>query len=312
MFPYFYNTYGNMGIYYTAIVAIAIVLGIAFLPKKLVLYQYDDAFKNSNFKYFYSVILLLENIFGVSFCIYLLSKIFIPTGNFYIMLGFIAVVLVALSYYQPKDIMEISTLFIILGYSILALTLFFYPNLDISLLFPIKEMSLISLPIFAVMFFGNNLTFLINKKDIKFSKANFIIAIFSSFFLFGIEYFILITNAGDTLFKGLNGVGFISWSIEPITKYIGNFEFAYVFYILISCIFKYSYNMSIVRSSIGIHKHLMSGTLFLMFVILCSVCYMFIPMEGLFMKVVAGILLCNVLILFWFIKECYHARKTEE
>ena len=123
MFPYFYNTYGNMGIYYTAIVAIVILLGFVFLPKKLILHRYDESFKKSNFKYFYIAILLLENIFGVSFCIYLLSKIFIPTGNYYIMLGFIAVTLVALSYYQPKDIMEISTLFIILGYSILNLTL---------------------------------------------------------------------------------------------------------------------------------------------------------------------------------------------
>ncbi|MDE5855640.1 MAG: hypothetical protein K2H06_01190, partial [Anaeroplasmataceae bacterium] len=198
------------------------------------------------------------------------------------------------------------------GYSILTLTLFFYPNIDVSYLFPMKETSIISLPIFAVMFFGNNLTFLINKKDVQFTKMNFIMAIFSAFILFGIEYFILITNAGDTLFKGLNGVGFISLSIEPITKYIGNFEFAYVFYILISCIFKYSYNMSVLRSALDIHKHLMSVVLFLMFVVLCTVCNMYIPMDGLYLRVVAVLLLCGFLILFWFIKECYHARETEE
>ncbi|MDE6660343.1 MAG: hypothetical protein K2J93_00780 [Anaeroplasmataceae bacterium] len=312
MFPYFYNTYGNMGVYYTAIIAVAMILVFAFLPKRLMQHDYVEGFKKSNFKYFYSAILLLENIFGVTFCLYLLSKIFIPSGNYYIMLGFVAIVLVALSYYQPKDIMEIATLFIILGYAILTLTLFFYPDLDTSLLFPIKETSIISLPIFVVLFFGDNLTFLINKKDVEFTKLNFIMAIFSAFILFGVEYFILITNAGDTLFKGLNGVGFISLSIEPISKYIGNFEFAYVFYILISCIFKYSYNLSVLRNSIEIHKHFMAVVLFIMIVALCSVCYIFIPLQGLYLRVVAVLLLCGFLILFWFLKECYHVRKTEE
>ncbi|MDE6047877.1 MAG: hypothetical protein K2F56_04540, partial [Anaeroplasmataceae bacterium] len=127
-----------MGIYYTAILAIVMLLAFMLLPKKLMLHNYEEAFKKSNFKYFYSAIILLENIFGIAFCVYLLAKIFIPTGNYYIMLGFIVIILIALSYYQPKDIMEISTLFIILGYSILVLTLFFYPNLDVSLLLPIR------------------------------------------------------------------------------------------------------------------------------------------------------------------------------
>ncbi|MDE6655470.1 MAG: hypothetical protein K2J85_00590, partial [Anaeroplasmataceae bacterium] len=150
------------------------------------------------------------------------------------------------------------------------------------------------------------------KKDIQFSKLNFIMAIFAAFVLFGAEYFILVTNAGDTYFKGLNWVGFISLSIEPISKYIGNFEFAYIFYILISCIFKYSYNMSLIRNSIEINKNLMSGTLFGMLVILGSVCFLCIPMEEFYLKIVAVLMLCSVSILFWFIKECYHARKTKE
>ncbi|MDE6241063.1 MAG: hypothetical protein K2M08_01435 [Anaeroplasmataceae bacterium] len=312
MFPYFYNNYGSMGIYYTAILAIVMLLAFMLLPKKLMLHNYEEAFKKSNFKYFYSAIILLENIFGIAFCVYLLAKIFIPTGNYYIMLGFIVIILIALSYYQPKDIMEISTLFIILGYSILVLTLFFYPNLDVSLLLPIRQTSIIALPIFAVLFFGDNLTFLINKKDIQFSKLNFIMAIFTAFVLFGTEYFILITNAGDTFFKNLNWVGFISLSIEPISKYIGNFEFAYIFYIMISCIFKYSYNMSLLRNIININKHLMSGILFVMFIVLCTVCFLFIPMTDIFLKIVVVLMLCSFLILFWFIKECYHARKAEE
>lgn len=312
MFPYFYNTYGNMGIYYAVILAVVILVAYMILPKRLILHKYEESFKKSNYKFFYSFILLLENIFGVTFCVYLLSSIFIPTGNFYIMLGLIATVLVALSYYQPKDVMELSTIFILIGYFILTLTLFFYPNLDVSLLLPFRETSMLAIPVFAVLCFGVNLTFLINKKDMNFSKMNFVMAIFVSFILFIAEYFILVTNSGDTYFKGLNWVGFISLSIEPITKYIGNFEFAYVFYILISCIFKYSYNLSLIRSSLDLNNKLVSTSLFAMLVILGSVCFLCIPMEGFFLKVVTVLMLCNITILFWFIKECYYVRKTKE
>lgn len=312
MFPYFYNAYGNMGVFYIGIFSVMVILCLVCIPKKMMAYQYEESFKKSNFKYFYYTLVILETIFGVAFCTYLLSKIFISNGNFYIMIGCIALVLVALSYYQPKDVMEISTLFIIAGYSILTLSLFFYPNLDISLLFPIRHTNIIALPIFTILFLGDNLTFLINKKDIQFTKLNFIMAILVSLILFGVEYFILLTNAGDTFFRGLNWVGFISLSIEPISKYIGNFEFAYIFYILISCIFKYAYNLSLLRSSININKTILSIILFLTTVILCIVCYLCIPMENFYMVIVSGIILLSFSILFWFIKEYYYVRKAKE
>ncbi|MDE7384154.1 MAG: hypothetical protein K2M84_00170, partial [Anaeroplasmataceae bacterium] len=69
---------------------------------------------------------------------------------------------------------------------------------------------------------------------------------------------------------------------------------------------------SLLRSIIKINKHLMSGILLVMFIVLCSVCFLFIPMTDIFLKIVAVLMLCSFLILFWFIKECYHARKTEE
>ncbi|MDE6656740.1 MAG: hypothetical protein K2J85_07100, partial [Anaeroplasmataceae bacterium] len=78
-----------MGIYYTVLLAILMLVSLALLPKRLMLHDYGESFKKSIFKYFYSIILLLENIFGVCFCVYLLSRIFIPSGNYYIMLGII-------------------------------------------------------------------------------------------------------------------------------------------------------------------------------------------------------------------------------
>ncbi|MDE5715002.1 MAG: hypothetical protein K2I42_02610 [Anaeroplasmataceae bacterium] len=312
MFPYFYNEYGSMGLYYTGIVGVVMIIIFLVFPKKLMLHSYEETYKNSFFKYFYSIIKLLETIFGISFCIYLLSKIFIPTGNFYFMLGFILLTIIVLSYYSPKDVMEISTLFVILGYAILSLTLFFQPNLDAKVFLPIKQTSYWALPLFVLMFFGDNLTFLIYKKDISFSKNQFIMAIIVSLIFFGLEYFIFVGNAGDIYFKNLNWVGFMSLSIEPITRYLGNFDFAYIFYIMICCIFKYAFNLSLVRNNILINHKLMSIILFVAIFSMGCVSYLFIPMESLYFKVIASLLMISVLIIFWYIKECYRARKTKE
>ncbi|MDE7161228.1 MAG: hypothetical protein K2N65_00550, partial [Anaeroplasmataceae bacterium] len=264
MFQYFYNEYGSMGMYYIGIVAVGVLLIFLLLPKKLLNHSYEEAFKKSYYKYFYFCILLLECIFGMSFCVYLLSKIFIPSGNFYVMLGLMIGTAGIISYYKPKDVMEISTLFVLIGYGILILALFFYPHLDVSILLPLKKTSFWALPLFVFMFLGDNLVFLINKKDVPFSKLNLTLALFASIVLFAIDYFIIITNAGDIYLKGLNWVGFISLSIEPISKYIGNFDFAYIYYIMICCAFKYAYNLSIIRDNIIMNHKGMSVLLFLL------------------------------------------------
>lgn len=312
MFPYFYNEYGNIGMFYIAIIIVAILLFFALIPKKILTFDYGDSYKKSYFKYVYSVILLLENIFGISFAVYLLSKIFILTGNYYVMLGFIGLALVALSLYHPKDIMEISTLFIMVGYAILTLTLFSYPSLDMTLIFPIKKAGYWALPFFVIMFIGNNLTLLIHKKDIRFSKLNFIMAMLFSLLLFAIEYFVLISTAGDVYFKNLNWVGFLILSIEPISKYIGNFDFAYIFYIMICCIFKYSYNLSVIRNSMDINKKVMSVFSFITIFCLGIVCFLCIPMNQFYFGIISIVLLSSFSIFFWFLKECYYVRKIKE
>lgn len=312
MFRYFYNEYGNMGIYYTGILAVCLLLIFLFIPKKLLCKDYEESFKKSNFKYFYSALLLIENIFALSYCIYLLSEIFIPTGNFYIMLALVVGTVVALSYYKPKDVMEISTLFLIVGYIILFSTLLFYPNSDMSLLLPIRKTNALALPFFLLMILGNNFSLVIHKKGVPFSKTSFMLAIFVALVFFGIEYFILLTNAGAIYFKNLHWVGFIILSIEQVSKYIGNFDFAHIFYILVCCIFKYSYNLSLIRNNIAIPQKAMTVFLSLLIFISGVICYTCIPMEQLCFKVIGAIMILSSVILFWFLKECYYVRKVKE
>lgn len=311
VFHFFYNSYGNMGIYYILIFAAIILFLLFLIPKKIINFDYEEVFKKSYFKYFYYTILILECVFGITFSVYILSALFVKQ-SFIIMLFFIAFLISFLSKLKTSDVMQIATLFCIVGYGILTLTLFFYPDLDFSVLYPRKLPSFIGIPFFIFMFLADNFTLLINKKEIQFSRLNYILALFLGVVLFGIEYFILIANAGDVLFKNFEWVGFISLSIEPITQYIGDFDFAYIFYIMICCIFKYTYNFSLIRNSTEISPNIMSGIIFLTIFVLGIISFKFIPMGQAIMLIVSILLLLSFCIFFWFIKECYYVRKTKE
>lgn len=305
IFPFFYNNYGNMGLYYTGIIIVGIALLYLLTPLKFIV-----NYNKSSFKYFYNIILLIEASLGISFCVYLLSKIFISKGNFYIMLGCIISVIGILSSNKPKDVINISTLFIIVGYLVLFLTLFFYPDLDFSLILPIKKNNILSIIFFIVLLYLDNLKLLIYKEELNFSKSNFILAILFAITLFGIEYLILLTNSGDTYFKGLNWLGFISLSIEPITKYLGNFDFAYVFYIIVSCVFKYGYNLSLVKESIK-NNRAINAVVYIILFILCIVWYRYIRFDELYFRITMGAVLISISLLAWFIKEYMYARKAK-
>lgn len=305
IFPFFYNNYGNMGLYYTGIIIVGIALLYLLTPLKFIV-----NYNKSSFKYFYNIILLIEASLGISFCVYLLSKIFISKGNFYIMLGCIIFVIGILSSNKPKDVINISTLFIIVGYLVLFLTLFFYPDLDFSLILPIKKNNILSITFFIVLLYLDNLKLLIYKEELNFSKSNFILAILFAITLFGIEYLILLTNSGDTYFKGLNWLGFISLSIEPITKYLGNFDFAYVFYIIVSCVFKYGYNLSLVKESIK-NNRAINAVVYIILFILCIVWYRYIRFDELYFRITMGAVLISISLLAWFIKEYIYARKAK-
>ncbi|MBD5390841.1 hypothetical protein HDR67_02415, partial [bacterium] len=216
------------------------------------------------------------------------------------------------SYFKPKDVMELSTLFSIVGFVILFFSLFFYPNSDMSLLLPFRKTSFWALPFFVLMLLGNNFTIAIHKKDVPFTKLNFTLAVFFALVLFAVEYFILLTNAGANYLKDLNWVGFIILSIEPVSKYIGNFDFAYIFYIMICCIFKYSYNLSVIRSAISIPQKAMTVFLSLLIFVSGVICYACIPMNNFYFRVLSVFMIISFAIIFWFLKECYHVRKTKE
>ena len=71
-----------------------------------------------------------------------------------------------------------------------------------------------------------------------------------SFLLLLFEYSFLTLSSGDELFKNSPLSGFQALSIEPITRFNGNFDYIYIVLIITSIVFKMSYFLSIIKNSI--------------------------------------------------------------
>ncbi len=312
VFKYFYTSIGNMGLLYAAILAVCVLLFFIFLPKKLMNYDYEAAFQKSYFKFFYMIFLFLEAILSISFCCYLISSIFIPNSKYWIILLGVVLAITVISSSTTRDVIELSTLFNIVGYLILLTSFLFLPQMDFSILLPFKNVKWLTILFYFMFIIGDNFSLIINKKDISFNRINFILGIATAILLFGIEYTILICSAGTEFFNGLNWVGFVCFSIEPVSKYIGNFDFAYIFYILVSCIFKYAHNVSLVRNSMTLSSKGVGAVIFIMLLVLGLISFYFIPMGDKLLLIISIFVLGSFSILFWFIKECYFVRKIKE
>lgn len=311
-FYIFYNNFGNMGFFYIIALAALTALLIWIIPNKLLSKNYLSSYKKSYFKFFNNGLLLLEGIFGICFAGYILSTILIPGANFYVIIGLIILCITIISNLSPKEVIDISTLFAFGGFIILTISMLLIPKLDASYIFPVKELVPLWAVLFTILFLADDFTILIDKDDVAFSKLNYILAILASIILFGLDYFLLLASSGDIFFKDVNWVGFVCLSIEPVSKYFGNFDFAYIYFVVMSCIFKYAYNMSLVKKSLKLSPKLVSIVLSIALFTLACVAFNFIPMDNKFLLIVSLVILLTFSLLFWFIKECYFVRKVKE
>ena len=311
LFNNFYNSYGNMGFWYGLLIIGIVFIILLSIPKRLFEKDYKDAFKKSKIKYLYSVFLILESILGLCFCAYLLSQILILEANPLIVLTFLVLTIGFLSKLIPYQIMEISTIFNIVGYLILIVSMIAYPSVDISILFPLGELNIGVIVFFSLMVLADNFSLLINKEGIKFNKYIFIFAILFALLMFALEYMVVICSVGEEFLKGVNWVGFVCLSIKPVQKYIGNFDFAYIYYIIVCCIFKYSYNLSIIRNSFAIKNWVMGVIISFLLIVSCLIIYLLVPMNNQYFSYGTILLLISSFIFFWMLKECYLVKQIE-
>lgn len=313
LFPYFYNHFGSMAFFYSILLALLVGILLALIPKKVFHFDYEKPYLQSKFKYFHNFLLALESLVGISFCSYVLSTVFVENVNILLLLFGIGIVISILSFLKPSDIIQIATLFSIVGMFLVAFSFIYYVKIDPSLLLPIRYVAWYAVPIFSVMMIADNLTILlIDRESIQLSKPLVLLPILVSLGFFSFEMFMLQTSAGSELLKDVNWVGFVCLSFKPVTKYVGNFDFAYIACIVICCVFKYALNWSVIRNSYA-HKKKSANWIICALLVLGSwLCYLLVPTGQPFFMVTSVLLLLGILILFWHFKEVYYVRRVKK
>ena len=253
---------------------------------------------------------------GVSIGCYVLQKLFFYDYPYLALLIGIIIVLLIISSLKPSEVIQIATLFGIVVIACYIFYLFNFTNLDYQLLYRNFKFDfnimLFILPYCVI--FDNLYYFLADKDRLTLSKKTITFAITASAVLFLFEYIILVLSAGGDLFKGDPLVGFFALSIEPVSRYNGNFDYIYILMVGVACIFKFSYFFSLIKNNMNWNMGKIKYVLaFLLITILCYISFVILKINHyLSHYFVVSLFLFGGILIFWMIKEAIHARKIKE
>lgn len=313
LFTYFYNQFESMAVFYALLLCLGVTFLIWMLPKKILQHDYTSAYQKSKTKYVYNIILAIESIIGIIYCAYILSSVFVQKSSPFAIMIVFALTVSVLSKLKTSDIVQISTLFYILGVLLSLFSFLFFISVDMTTLLPFKEKNWLALPIFVIIILGDNASVLLmDKESFIMSKPMFIFPIMLAILSFAFELLMLQSSAGTEVFKNLNWVGFICFSIQPITKYSSNFDYVYIYLLVISCIFKYAFNWGIIRNSFKKTNKNDFWKILIVLLVGIYTAYTFFFSNERAMWYVSILLGISVLMFVWMFKEVYHAAKARQ
>ncbi len=316
IFPFIYNNYAGNGIIYLIFFLFGVTTFFLFLPKKFFTLDFYTKFKESKIKYFFHFLFFIRILMGITAGCYVLHELFFFKAPYILLpLGIIFVILL-LSSLLPSEVIQISTLFGIAIVFCYGFYLYNFIDLEFGLIFKDFKFDfnimLFILPYCII--FDNLFYFIVDKDKLEMSKKTVVLSltVAMSFLIF--EYAMLVLSSGGQLYKDQPLVGFYALSIEPVTRYNGNFDYIYILMIVITCVFKFSYLFSLYKNSI---KMVLTKKKYIFIFILLSALSMgFYYILDLGLKItnyfIIGSCLLGGIILLWMLKEVFHARKIKE
>ena len=310
VFNRFYNLYGSSGFLIGLFFIIGIILLFTFFPKKIFNFDFYSLFYKSNFKWIFSLLTILEVICSVCFISYFFNQIFLVESNIYMIISILSLSIILVGKMTPREIMDISTLFYLFGILLIFISFIFVPKMEIEYVLMYEKKSYFYIIIFSIIIFLDNLKLLINKENVILNKNIFILSILLSLIFFLVEYGVLLMIAGDYVLKDLSYVGFLKLSFMPVTKYFGDFNFVYLYLLIVCSIFKNAYNISLIN--INKYKKL-SGILLFINIFICSVFVVNnISIESELYKYNIVLLLSFFILPVWMIWKCHYVRKNKK
>lgn len=316
VFPYIYNAFKTAGYIILLLLMFLLCLMLLLVPKRFIHRDFYSAYHKSKVKYITNGLLFLRIVIGISMGCIVLQKLFFHSSPFpFILLG-VVFVLMIISSMKPSEVIQLSTLFGIVIFVSYVLYLYQSIAADFSLLGRELEfkMSYLAPILLICLFFDNCLIFLVNKEQLEFSKYTFIFGIFVAMCFLLYEYVVLIVCVGSELFADDPLVGFYTLSIEPVSRFIGNFDYIYILIVGTACIFKFSFFLSLIKNSLkkkcGRFKNAVLYALIIGLGCVCSWLFNW-NANGVYFSIVIGFMLGGILLL-WMMKEELYARKIEK
>lgn len=316
IFPYLYNAYGAIGIYYLLMICFGIITFFLFLPKRVYAIDYKKNYVNSKFKYLFNFCLALRIIIGLTISTYIIQDQFFNEYSFLaIFVGFLFVISI-ISTLKPSEVIQISTLFSVIV--LVAYLYYVYKFIDLDFGLWTKNLNFkFDIMLFILpycLIFDNSIYFLTSQKEVELSRKPITLAVTISCLILLFEYMNLTLSSGGVLFSGDLMVGFKALTIESVSRYNGNFRYIYILMLGISCVFKFSYFLSLIKQSIRIKKKKIFYTIFISLMLLLGVLApLIISKLRVFLSyfIITSFLLGGVLII-WIFKEAYHVKKAKE
>lgn len=296
--------------FYALLIALIVGIILIIAPKFIYTIDYCSKYKNSIYKYFHNLLLILESAVGISFCVQILYSLFFTDINCYMAILGISIVIGLVSSDKPSDIIQLSTLFNILTIFLIIFGFIYFIPIDFSLIFPFNTGSIYPIIFSSGLIICNNLNLLLMDKDnFNISKFKVVFPILMAIIFFSFELFSIIITMGDRLLSNIPWIGFVILSIKPVAKYVGNFDFAYIILIIVFSVFKFGFNLSIIRSS---YKKTHNALIMLIVGILGIVAYKLLPYNDKTYWIISIVILLEGLLIIWLIKEGIYDRKTKE
>lgn len=308
IFPYMYDMYGSMSFWYCFII-MGVCLILLLIPNKIYRYDYSKSYIKSRFKYIYNFILVLEIILGIVIGSGYLSRFVNDINTLLLIIG-ISVVISVISNMKGSSLINMATIFNIVCLILVMLSFIYFIPIDVTILLPV-EFNKYSVLLIGIFLICDNLSFLLlDKESFCLNKIRLVAPIVLSVIFFCFEIFMLITSSGDSFFKGKDYVGIMVMMIKPVAKYVGNFEFVYIVCLILVLVFKFGFNLSIVKNSVDTSNRYIKNIPCYLIILGAILAHYFID-SSISKSLIVGSNYLKIICLTWVFMEGYHVWKTK-
>lgn len=308
IFNYFYNNFGTEGFVLGLVMLLIVGVLMFFVPKKINKLNWNNLLKKSGIKWLLTIINVLEIVFLTCYVSLYLKDVFINQSNLIILVIFLGIVIIYVSNMKSNEVIDMSTLFYIFGIVLIVISFMIMPKIETEYLFISGSGGRKGLLIMSGFLFLDSIKLsLVDKEKIKYNSS---LPFICGILLMLIEYGLLIMMAGDKTFIGLDYVGFLKLSFMPVTKYFGDFNFVYIYLMVVCLVFRSAFNLSVIKENIKVNKTIINLILFSLIVGSSLILLKNMPINGLY-KCVILIVYLMVFVFIWMIWECNYVRKSK-